>query len=121
GDDGRHLVTVEARDFPDEIEAHVPDTTAAGETVAPATDADTPLGAAAENAADGATIRVLTWYDTNARTYFGGTDQLAQNELAATINEANQAYARSGITQTIESAAIEYVNYSAVVDANTAL
>ena len=125
GDDGRHLVTIEARDFPDEIEAHVPDSerTAAdmGALATPDIHDGGRVAGSASSAADGATIRVLVWFDTNARNKFGGTNQLAQDEIAATINETNEAYQRSGITQAIDSVGIEHVSYAAAIGANTQL
>jgi hypothetical protein len=111
---GRHLVTVEQRDFPAEqsVVAPLPGPGAASARVAPPD--------ASVHAAANPVIRVLTWYDTAARTFFGG-DSAAQSEIAATINEANAAYARSGVNQTIESAGIEYVAYAGGSTANTEL
>jgi len=110
----RHLVTVEQRDFRPEIAAPVPQG-----GLAPSS---SPTGSAADASTDAnPVIRVLTLYDDYAISQLGGTDQSAQDELAATINEVNAAYARSGVHQTIQSAGIQYVSHQLAPDSFTDL
>ena len=65
-------------------------------------------------------IRVLTLYENTASAYFGG-DAAAVDEIAATINELNEAYANSGISQTVQSAGIEHLAYTSSGDSASEL
>ena len=106
-----HLVFEEGRSLPNETESIEPPPALMND-VADGSSVSQPLDPGPAAAADGApVIRVLTVYDDGARTYFGG-DAGAVAALAATIDEVNAAYARSGINAVMESAAIEHVAYA---------
>lgn len=108
---GTHLITQEGRDFPDEADP----------VEAPAPPGDGQDGAPAPSAPEVTpVVDVLTWYDDGAVTAYGG-DAAAQSELAATINETNAAYARSGVNQSVRSVGIEHVTYTGTGVANTEL
>jgi hypothetical protein len=109
-----HLVTVEQRDFPDEMEGQVPP------GGLPPVDPAAVAGAGDVQASANPVIRVLTWYDAYTSTQFGG-NAAAQSEIAATLNEANAAYTRSGIAQSIQSAGIEFVTHTSTGAASTEL
>ena len=98
-----HLIVEDGRVFPDEAEP----VDAGG----PAGDATAEQDPPTAESASTPRVDVLTWYDTDARTRFGG-DTDAYIELTCTINETNAAYARSGANLTIASVGIEYVDYT---------
>jgi len=104
----RHLVTVEDRAFPADLEVPTPPATASD----PLTAAATPAAPAPDLSASATrVITLLTWYDARAVAWFGG-DALANAELTATINETNAAYARSGVSQSLVSVGIEPASQS---------
>jgi hypothetical protein len=119
-----HLIVEEGRLFPDEVHSPHADDEAGTAPPPPAGQDESSSAAtpppAAVNDHGVPVIRLLTWYDTAARNYYGG-DAAAQSELAATINEMNAAYERSGIHQLVESAGIEYVAYVGTGQAGTEL
>ena len=115
---GTHLVTEEGRVFPDEADP-LPggDGGGAGDK---APSEGSPGTGSPPSTQTNPVVDVLTWYDTAARTYFGG-DAAAVVELTATVNEANAAYVRSGVNQSLRSVGIEYVAYAGTGAASTEL
>ena len=107
--DGRYLLVEDGRIFPKEAPART--------TPGSATALDNlPVADASRNSI----VRVLSVYDSTARTYFG-SDAAAVAEIGATINEANIAYANSGVKMTLVPTAIEAVSYSSSGDSSTEL
>lgn len=107
---GRLLIVEEGRDFPDELEPLLDPAAHLG--AGDGNSAPAPPGVSPPpSVSSGPVVDVLTWYDTAARTYYGG-DAAALAELTATVNEVNAAYERSGVNQSVRSVGIDYVAYS---------
>jgi hypothetical protein len=120
---GRLLIVEEGRKFPNELEP-LGDQAVHGGAGHTDDDKETasaqPDGGPPPSTSSGPVVDVLTWYDTAARTYYGG-DSEALTELTATVNEMNAAYDRSGVNQSVHSVGIEYVAYSGSAVSNTEL
>jgi hypothetical protein len=108
--DGRYLLAEERGTYPREAEETPPGSPVS--RAAPAADAVAAL--------QSPVIRVLTLYEDTASAYFG-SDAGAVDEITATINELNEAYANSGISPTVESAGIERLSYASSGDSGTEL
>jgi hypothetical protein len=106
--DGWYLVTDEQRTYPPEAGVEPPSSAIASQS----SDAVAAMGSPV--------IRVLTLYENTASAYFGG-DAAAVDEISATINELNEAYANSGISQTVQSAGIERLAYTSSGNSGTEL
>jgi hypothetical protein len=106
--DGRYLLTEAQRDYPPEIGVDPPGPSAPTPAPADVVVADSPV------------IRVLTLFEQTASAYFG-SDAAAEAEIAATINELNEAYTNSGISQTVASAGIVRLDYTSSGDSGTEL